>query len=170
MRGPGLLFERDSCRARPLLLPPVRGPGLLPRTDRPDGRDPLRLTAAILVEVRRAVVEAGATRSPKWTTAVVAGVSQTAASQTWRASRLEPHLVEEFKVSPDPQPVDTARGVDGLHLNPPKAAAPRRADKKTGIQTTDCTAPTSRRRERVLFGGHDRHPDHRLHRPDPAFT
>ncbi len=77
-------------------------------------------------------------------TAAAAGVSQTAASQTWRASRLEPHLVEEFKVSLDPQPVDTARGVDGLHLNPAKAAAPR-------VQE-------------------DRHPDHRLHRTAPAFT
>ena len=41
-------------------------------------------------------------------------MSQTAVSKIWRAFGLKPHLVEQFKLSPEPQFIDKVRGVAGL--------------------------------------------------------
>ncbi len=60
-----------------------------------------------------------------WSTRSMAqatGMSQTAVSRIWRAFGLKPHLVEHFKLSPDPQFIDKVRDVVGLYLNPPEAA------------------------------------------------
>ena len=54
--------------------------------------------------------------------AAAVGMSQTAISKIWRAFGLKPHLVEHFKLSPDPQFIDKVRDVAGLYLNPPEAA------------------------------------------------
>lgn len=54
--------------------------------------------------------------------AAATGMSQSAVSRIWRASALKPHLVDEFKLSPDPQFIDKVRDVVGLYLNPPDAA------------------------------------------------
>ncbi len=56
-------------------------------------------------------------------------------------ARVRSSLVEEFKVSPDPQFVDKVRDVVGLYLNPPEAAVVLCVDEKTGIQALDRTAP-----------------------------
>ena len=68
-------------------------------------------------------------------------MTQTAVSQIWRAFGLKPHLVDEYKVSPDPQFVEKVRDVAGLYLNPPEAAVVLCVDEKTGIQALDRTAP-----------------------------
>ena len=60
-----------------------------------------------------------------WSTrsmAAATGMSQSAVSRIWRAFALEPHQVESFKLSPDPQFIDKVRDVVGLYLNPPEAA------------------------------------------------
>ena len=52
-----------------------------------------------------------------WSTRSMAaelGMSQTAISRIWRAFGLKPHLVEHFKLSPDPQFIDKVRDVAGL--------------------------------------------------------
>ena len=52
-----------------------------------------------------------------WSTRSMAaemGMSQTAVSRIWRAFGLKPHLVEHFKLSPDPQFIDKVRDVAGL--------------------------------------------------------
>ena len=79
-----------------------------------------------------------------WSTRSMAkemGLSQTMVSKIWRAFGLKPHLVQEFKVSPDPQFVDKVRDVAGLYLNPPEAAVVLCACEKTQIQALDRTAP-----------------------------
>ena len=80
-----------------------------------------------------------------WSTRSMAaelGMSQTAISRIWRAFGLKPHLVEQFKLSPDPQFIDKVRDVAGLYLNPPDAAVVLCVDEKTQIQALDRTAPT----------------------------
>ncbi len=79
-----------------------------------------------------------------WSTRSMAaelGMSQTAISRIWRAFGLKPHLVEHFKLSPDPQFIDKVRDVAGLYLNPPDAAVVLCVDEKTQIQALDRSAP-----------------------------
>ena len=79
-----------------------------------------------------------------WSTRSMAasvGMSQTAVSRIWRAFGLKPHLVEGFKLSPDPQFIDKVRDIVGLYLNPPDAALVLCVDEKTQVQALDRTAP-----------------------------
>ena len=69
------------------------------------------------------------------------GISRSSVHAIWQAFGLKPHLVEEFKLSPDPQFVDKVRDVVGLYLNPPEAAVVLCVDEKTGVQALDRTAP-----------------------------
>jgi transposase len=79
-----------------------------------------------------------------WSTrsmAAATGMSQSAVSRIWRAFGLKPHLVESFKLSPDPLFVDKVRDIVGLYLNPPDAAVVLCVDEKSQIQALDRTAP-----------------------------
>jgi transposase len=79
-----------------------------------------------------------------WSTRSLAnatGMSQSAVSRIWRAFGLKPHLVEGFKLSPDPLFIDKVRDVVGLYLNPPDAAVVLCVDEKSQIQALDRTAP-----------------------------
>jgi len=79
-----------------------------------------------------------------WSTrsmATATGMSQSAVSRIWRAFGLKPHLVDEFKLSPDPQFIDKVRDIVGLYLNPPDAAVVLCVDEKTQVQALDRTAP-----------------------------
>ena len=79
-----------------------------------------------------------------WSTrsmAAATGMSQSAVSRIWRAFALKPHLVDDFKLSPDPQFIDKVRDVVGLYLNPPDAAVVLCVDEKTQVQALDRTAP-----------------------------
>ena len=76
-----------------------------------------------------------------WSTrsmAAAAGISPWSVQQ---AFGLKPHLVQDFKVSPDPQFVDKVRDIAGLYLNPPEAAVVLCVDEKTQVQALDRTAP-----------------------------
>ena len=83
----------------------------------------------------------GATHWSVRSMAAEAGISPWSVHRIWRAFGLKPHLVEEFKVSPDPQFIDKVRDVVGLYLNPPEAAVVLCVDEKTGVQAIDRTAP-----------------------------
>ena len=79
-----------------------------------------------------------------WSTRSMAkatGMSQTAVGRIWRAFGLKPHLVDDFKLSPDPQFIDKVRDVVGMYLNPPEAAIVLCVDEKTQIQALDRTSP-----------------------------
>jgi transposase len=79
-----------------------------------------------------------------WSTRSMAsatGMSQSTISRMWRAFGLKPHLVESFKLSPDPLFVEKVRDVVGLYLNPPDAAVVLCVDEKTQIQALDRSAP-----------------------------
>ena len=79
-----------------------------------------------------------------WSTrslAAATGMSQSSVSRIWRAFGLKPHLVESFKLSPDPLFVEKVRDIVGLYLNPPDAAVVLCVDEKSQIQALDRTAP-----------------------------
>ena len=79
-----------------------------------------------------------------WSTrslAAATGMSQSAVSRIWRAFGLKPHLVDSFKLSPDPLFIDKVRDIVGLYLNPPDAAVVLCVDEKSQIQALDRTAP-----------------------------
>lgn len=79
-----------------------------------------------------------------WSTrslAAATGMSQSTVSRIWRAFGLKPHLVDSFKLSPDPMFIDKVRDVVGLYLNPPDAAVVLCVDEKSQIQALDRTAP-----------------------------
>src|SRR5215204_4842547 len=79
-----------------------------------------------------------------WSTrsmAAATGMSQSAVSRIWRAFALKPHLIDEFKLSPDPLSIEKVRDIVGLYLNPPDAAVVLCVDEKTQVQALDRTAP-----------------------------
>ncbi len=83
----------------------------------------------------------GATHWSTHSMAAATGMSQSAVSRTWRTFGLKPHLVESFKLSPDPLFVEKVRDIVGLYLNPPDAAVVLCVDEKSQIQALDRTAP-----------------------------
>jgi transposase len=76
--------------------------GDLPRS----GRKP-RIDAARIVQVTTQTLPKGATHWSTRTLAAELGVSDTTVLKVWRANGLKPHLVETFKVSRDPNFVET---------------------------------------------------------------
>jgi len=79
-----------------------------------------------------------------WSTrsmAATTGMSQSAISRIWRAFGLKPHLVDSFKLSPDPLFIEKVRDIVGLYLNPPDAGIVLCVDEKSQIQALDRTSP-----------------------------
>jgi transposase len=79
-----------------------------------------------------------------WTTRTLAkaqGLSHMTVQRIWKQHRLQPHRVETFKLSRDPQFVEKVRDVVGLYLNPPDKALVLSVDEKSQIQALDRTAP-----------------------------
>jgi len=86
--------------------------------------------------------------SPKdathWSTRSMArevGLTQSAVLRIWRAFGLQPHRVESWKLSRDPQFIEKVRDVVGLYLDPPERAVVLCVDEKSQIQALDRTAP-----------------------------
>jgi transposase len=61
--------------------------------------------------------------------------------RAWQRSDLQPHRVEKFKLSNDPNFEAKVRDVVGLYLNPPDRALVLCVDEKSRIQALDRTAP-----------------------------
>src|SRR5438477_1157352 len=79
-----------------------------------------------------------------WSTRLMAekaGLSQTAIVRIWHAFGLQPHRVENFKLSKDPQFVEKVRDVVGLYLDPPDRAIVLCVDEKSQVQAVDRTQP-----------------------------
>jgi transposase len=60
-----------------------------------------------------------------WSTrsmAAAVGLNETAVSRIWRAFGLKPHLVDDWKLSTDPQFIEKVRDIVGLYLDPPVEA------------------------------------------------
>jgi transposase len=98
-----------------------------------------RLEARILEATRRA--PSGATH---WTTRKLAAhldVNHMMVARVWRKHGLQPHRIECFMASNDPDFEQKAADIIGLYLNPPAHAAVFCVDEKTAIQALDRKDP-----------------------------
>jgi transposase len=69
------------------------------------------------------------------------GLSYVSVRRIWHAFGLQPHRVETFKLSTDPQFIEKVRDIVGLYLNPPDKALVLCVDEKSQIQALDRTQP-----------------------------
>jgi len=117
-------------------------PGI--QTDRPRSGRPRRITPAMEAEIIRRTLETEPPIGTHWSTRLMAadaGVHHATISRIWRAYGLQPHRVEFFKLSKDPQFVEKLRDVVGLYMNPPDRAVVLSVDEKSQVQALDRTQP-----------------------------
>jgi len=82
--------------------------------------------------------------STHWSTrklAKVLGISHVLVARVWRRAGLQPHRLERYMLSDDPEFEQKAADVIGLYLNPPQHAVVFAADEKTAIQALDRLDP-----------------------------
>jgi len=112
--------------------------------DEPRPGAPRSITDAQVEEVVTKTLESMPVNSTHWSTRLMAqkaGLSQTAIVRIWRAFGLQPHRVENFKFSKDPQFVEKVRDIVGLYLNPPDRAIVLCVDEKSQVQALNRTQP-----------------------------
>ena len=73
--------------------------------------------------------------------AKVSGLSVSTIQRIWRAFGLQPHRIESFKLSTDPDFVAKVRDVVGLYVAPPEHAVVLCVDEKSQIQALDRSQP-----------------------------
>ena len=79
-----------------------------------------------------------------WTATMMAkavGISASSVQRIWRTHGLQPHRVQQFKLSNDPKFIDKLRDVVGLYVDPPAHAIVLSVDEKSQIQALDRTQP-----------------------------
>ena len=69
------------------------------------------------------------------------GLSVSTVQRIWRAFGLQPHRMETFKLSTDPDFVAKVRDVVGLYMAPPDRALVLSVDEKSQIQALDRSQP-----------------------------
>src|SRR5678810_1314857 len=88
--------------------------------DEPRPGAPRSITDKQVEAVITKTLESMPTASTHWSTRLMAekaGLSQTAVVRIWHAFGLQPHRLENFKLSKDPQFVEKVRDVVGLYMN-----------------------------------------------------
>ena len=97
----------------------------------------------------RTIVEVTLHTTPKyathWSTRTLAkhlGIDKSMVQRVWKAHNLQPHRVETFKLSNDPQFIEKLVDVVGLYLRPPEHALVLCVDEKSQIQALDRTQPS----------------------------
>lgn len=112
--------------------------------DEPRVGAPRKITDRQVEEVVTKTLEAMPANGTHWSTrsmASEAGLSQNAIVRIWHAFGLQPHRVEGFKFSKDPQFVEKVRDIVGLYLNPPDRAIVLSVDEKSQVQALNRTEP-----------------------------
>jgi hypothetical protein len=69
------------------------------------------------------------------------GLSISSVQRIWRAFGVQPHRMETFKLSSDPDFVAKVRDVVGLYVSPPQHAVVLCVDEKSQIQALDRSQP-----------------------------
>ena len=109
------------------------------RSGRPRSLTPEK--EAAIVEATRNTKPPNATHWSVRSMARSQGVSSATIQRIWKAYHLQPHRVEHFKFSTDPEFVRKVRDIVGLYLNPPDRAVVLSLDEKSQIQALDHTQP-----------------------------
>jgi transposase len=118
--------------------------GLEGLLDEPRVGAPRKITDQQIEEVVTKTLESMPKNSTHWSTRLMAaetGLSQNAIVRIWHAFGLQPHRVENFKFSKDPQFVEKVRDIVGLYLNPPDRAIVLCVDEKSQVQALNRTEP-----------------------------
>jgi transposase len=112
--------------------------------DRPRSGRPRRIMAADEAEIIRKTLHEKPKNATHWSCRLLAdevGVHSSTISRIWRSYGLQPHRIETFKLSTDPEFVEKLRDVVGLYVEPPERAVVFAFDEKSQIQALDRTQP-----------------------------
>src|SRR5215470_5483849 len=112
--------------------------------DEPRVGAPRKITDRQIEEVVTRTLESMPANGTHWSTRLMAaemGLSQNAIVRIWHAFGLQPHRVETFKFSKDPQFMEKVRDIVGLYLNPPDRAIVLCVDEKSQVQALNRTEP-----------------------------
>jgi len=118
--------------------------GIAGLTDRPRSGRPPQLSQAKSARIVALTLKNPPKGLTHWSTRELAertAVSHTTVHRIWKAHALQPHRVETFKFTNDPQAETKIRDVVGLYLNPPTNAVVLSMDEKTQIQALERTQP-----------------------------
>lgn len=118
--------------------------GLAGLQDKPRSGRPPVITARKRAQVVAKTLKppgAGLTHWSARELAAAVGVSHTTVHRIWKAHDLQPHRLETFKFSTDPDAEDKIHDVVGLYLHPPTNAVVLSVDEKTQIQALNRTQP-----------------------------
>jgi transposase len=110
-----------------------------PRSGAPRTIDDVRIEAVIV-----RTLESTPPAATHWSSrgmAKASGLSVSTVQRIWRAFGLQPHRMETFKLSTDPDFVAKVRDVVGLYLSPPQHAVVLCVDEKSQIQALDRSQP-----------------------------
>lgn len=110
-----------------------------PRSGAPRTIDDARIEAVIVRTLES--LPANATHWSSRDMARASGLSVSTVQRIWRAFGLQPHRLETFKLSTDPNFVAKVRDVVGLYVSPPQHALVLCVDEKSQIQALDRSQP-----------------------------
>jgi transposase len=107
---------------------------------RAPAKDATKLEAKILTRTQRKPTDG----STHWSTRKLGRellVNHMRVARVWQRARLQPHRIEHYILSDDPQFESKAADIIGLYVNPPQHAAVFCVDEKTAIQALDRLDP-----------------------------
>lgn len=110
-----------------------------PRSGAPRTIDDDRIEATIVRTLES--LPSGATHWSSRGMARASGLSVSTVQRVWRAFGLQPHRMETFKLSSDPNFVAKVRDIVGLYVSPPAHAIVLCVDEKSQIQALDRSQP-----------------------------
>ena len=118
--------------------------GLAGLEDKPRSGRPPSITARKRAQVVALTLKPPGAGLSHWSSRELAsevGVSHSTVHRIWRAHDLQPHRIETFKFSTDPEAEEKIHDVVGLYMNPPTNAVVLSVDEKTQIQALNRTQP-----------------------------
>lgn len=110
-----------------------------PRSGTPRTIEDARIEAVIVRTLE--TLPPDATHWSSRSMAKASGLSISTVQRIWRAFGLQPHRLETFKLSTDPDFVGKVRDVVGLYVSPPEHALVLCVDEKSQIQALDRSQP-----------------------------
>ena len=112
-----------------------------PRSGRPAQISEADVVVATLADGGRPPERLGITHWSARFLAAELGISFASVARIWRKWKIQPHRLETFKFSTDPELEAKLRDIVGLYLDPPGNAVVVSVDEKSQIQALDRTAP-----------------------------
>ncbi|MGH9567706.1 MAG: IS630 family transposase, partial [Candidatus Angelobacter sp.] len=112
--------------------------------DSPRSGRPKRISEAREAAIVEATIKTKPKDATHWSVRAMAAsqkVSPGTVQRIWKRHKLQPHRVESFKFSNDPDFAPKVRDIVGLYLNPPDKAIVLSVDEKSQIQALDRTQP-----------------------------